>query len=90
MTAVRFCDELDFTVGWIHPDPDWMERAGHAVLSGGGVWVIDPVDGDGVEDGSARSASPPASYGCSTGTRVTARRSLGGSACRSTTSRSTA
>jgi len=50
MTAVRFCDELDFTVGWIHPEPGWMERAGHAVLSGRGVWVLDPVDGDGVEE----------------------------------------
>lgn len=47
---VTFCDELEFAFGWIHPDPDWMERAGHAVLSGGGVWVIDPVDGEGVEE----------------------------------------
>ncbi len=50
MTAVSFCDELDFAVGWIHPDPDWMGRAGHAVRSGGRVWVLDPVDGDGVEE----------------------------------------
>jgi hypothetical protein len=50
MTAVTFCDELDFAFGWIHPEPGWMERAGHAVLSGGGVWVIDPPDGDGVEE----------------------------------------
>ena len=50
MTAVAFCDELDFAVGWIHPEPRWMERAGHAVRSGGGVWVIDPPDGDGVEE----------------------------------------
>ena len=50
MTPVRFCDELDFAVGWIHPEPKWMERAGHAVRSGGGVWVIDPPDGEGVEE----------------------------------------
>ena len=50
MTAVRFCDESDVTLGWIHPDPDWMARAGHAVLAGGGVWVLDPVDGEGVEE----------------------------------------
>ncbi len=50
MSAVTFCDELDFAVGWIHPQPDWMERAGHAVRAGGRVWVIDPIDGDGVEE----------------------------------------
>ena len=47
---VRFCDELEFAFGWIHPDPSWMGRAGHAIRSGGGVWVIDPVDGQGVEE----------------------------------------
>lgn len=59
MSAVRFCDEFDFTFGWIHPEPDWMQRAGHAVLSGGGVWVIDPPDGDGVEE-RIRSLGEPA------------------------------
>lgn len=47
---VRFCDELDFAFGWVHADPPWMDRAGHAVLSGAGVWVIDPPDGVGVEE----------------------------------------
>lgn len=48
MPAVTWCDELDFAFGWIHPEPAWMQRAGHAVLSGGGVWVIDPPGGVGV------------------------------------------
>ena len=48
--TVTFCDELEFAFGWIHPNPDWMERAGHAVLAGDGVWVIDPIDGDGVDE----------------------------------------
>ncbi len=47
---VSFCDELAFAFGWLHPDPDWMDRAGHAVLAGGGVWVIDPIDGEGVDE----------------------------------------
>ncbi len=47
---VSFCDELAFAFGWLHPEPDWMARAGHAVLAGGGVWVIDPIDGDGVDE----------------------------------------
>ncbi|HVP03253.1 MAG TPA: hypothetical protein VMT10_11830 [Solirubrobacteraceae bacterium] len=50
MAAVRLCDRLAFAFGWIHPDPAWMARAGHAVRSDGGVWVIDPPDGDGVEE----------------------------------------
>ena len=56
---VRFCDELDFAFGWIHPDPDWMQRAGHAVLAGGGVWLIDPIDGAGVDE-RVRALGEPA------------------------------
>ena len=57
-SAVSFCDELDFAFGWMHPDPPWMLRAGHAIRSGGGVWVIDPVDGDGVDDRIAALGDP--------------------------------
>lgn len=46
--SVRFCDEFPGVVGWIHPEPEWMLRAGHAVLSGGRVWVVDPPAGDGI------------------------------------------
>lgn len=46
--SVEFCDDFPGVVGWIHPEPAWMLRAGHAVLSGGRVWVIDPTAGDGV------------------------------------------
>jgi hypothetical protein len=43
---VRFVDELDFAVGWIAPEPRFMQRASHAVAVGGRVWLIDPVDDD--------------------------------------------
>ena len=43
---MRFVDELDFAVGWIAPEPHFMQRASHAVVAGGRVWVIDPVDDD--------------------------------------------
>jgi hypothetical protein len=43
---VRFVDELEFAVGWIAPEPRFMQRASHAVADGGRVWVIDPVDDD--------------------------------------------
>ncbi|MBJ7331242.1 MAG: hypothetical protein JHC95_15215 [Solirubrobacteraceae bacterium] len=47
-TPVRFIDEFDGAIGWIHPEPGWMLRAGHAIRSGGKVWVVDPTGGDGV------------------------------------------
>lgn len=47
---VRFCDEDELGFGWIHPEPSWMERAGHALASGHRVWIVDPIDGDGVDD----------------------------------------
>lgn len=37
------------TRSWTHPSPPWMQRAGHAVLAGGGVWLIDPPDGEGLD-----------------------------------------
>lgn len=55
-TDVRAVDRFDGGVGWIaHPD-EAMQRASHAlaVPSEDGdeddVWVVDPVDGDGVDD----------------------------------------
>ena len=46
---VRFCDEWNGGFGWIADEPAFLERASHAVLADGGVWVVDPVDGEGVE-----------------------------------------
>lgn len=43
---MRFVDELEFAVGWIVPEPRFMQRASHAVVAGGRVWVIDPVEDD--------------------------------------------
>jgi hypothetical protein len=35
-----------------------MARAGHAVLAGGGVWLIDPPDGEGVDAAVAELGTP--------------------------------
>ncbi|MTD43326.1 hypothetical protein GKE82_03135 [Conexibacter sp. W3-3-2] len=35
-----------------------MQRAGHAVLAGGGVWLIDPPDGEEVEAAVAELGTP--------------------------------
>jgi hypothetical protein len=43
MDGVRFVDEIGFAFGWIAPEPRFMQRTSHAVVSNGRVWVIDPV-----------------------------------------------
>ena len=39
---MRFCDELDFGLGWI-VDDERIARTSHALVADGGVWLIDPV-----------------------------------------------
>ncbi len=43
MDGVRFVDEIGFALGWIAPEPRFMQRTSHAIVSHGRVWVIDPV-----------------------------------------------
>lgn len=47
---VRFCDETEFGLGWIASEPRLIERASHALVDDGRVWLVDPVDGTGVEE----------------------------------------
>jgi hypothetical protein len=54
---VTFCDEFDGGFGWIVDE--FMERCSHALVEDGRVWVIDPVDGEGVEE-RIRAAGTPA------------------------------
>lgn len=53
---VSSCDELDSGFGWIADE--FMQRCSHALVVDGGVWVIDPVDGDGVEERIRASGTP--------------------------------
>jgi glyoxylase-like metal-dependent hydrolase (beta-lactamase superfamily II) len=54
---VGFCDEFKVGFGWIVDE--FMERCSHALVDDGRVWVIDPVDGQGVEE-RIRAAGKPA------------------------------
>ncbi len=45
----RFCDELPFGFGWIADEPPRLERASHALVDDGRVWLIDPVDDPALE-----------------------------------------
>lgn len=46
--SVRFVDETDVGFGWIENEP--YARCSHALAVDGRVWVLDPIDGDGVEE----------------------------------------
>jgi hypothetical protein len=54
---VRFCDELEVGFGWIVDE--FLLRCSHALVVDGRVWLIDPLDGDGVEE-RVRAAGEPA------------------------------
>jgi hypothetical protein len=54
---VDVCDELEFAVGWQAREA--MARTGHALAVAGRVWLIDPVDGEGVEE-RVRTLGEPA------------------------------
>ncbi|RQG93066.1 hypothetical protein EA462_02335 [Natrarchaeobius halalkaliphilus] len=49
-TDLREIDRYDRGVGWIaHPD-ERMQRASHAIDVDGELWVVDPVDADGLDE----------------------------------------
>ncbi|HEX2502872.1 MAG TPA: hypothetical protein VHK00_02930 [Miltoncostaeaceae bacterium] len=39
----------EWGIGWIAARPAWMLRASHALAHDGGVWLVDPVDGEGLD-----------------------------------------
>ncbi len=46
--SVRFVDELDGVLGWI--EGARMRRTSHALAADGRVWIVDPIEGDGVDE----------------------------------------
>lgn len=46
--TIRFCDEFENGVGW--QVVERLRRTSHAVLAGGGVWLTDVVDGEGIDE----------------------------------------
>jgi hypothetical protein len=50
LSEPRWVDEQDWGFGWITHARPRLQRASHALLAGGGVWVTDPLEGTGVEE----------------------------------------
>ena len=48
--TIAYCDETDFGFGWIASEPELLQRASHALAVEGRVWLVDPVDGPGIEE----------------------------------------
>lgn len=46
--STRFVDELDGVVGWI--ESARMRRTSHALAADGRVWIVDPIEGEGVDE----------------------------------------
>ena len=57
--TIRFCDESELGFGWIAEQPELLQRASHALCSDGRVWLVDPVDGPGLEE-RVRALGEPA------------------------------
>ena len=47
---LTFTHDHEWGLGWIAADPPAMQRASHALVDEGGVWLVDPVDGDGLRE----------------------------------------
>jgi hypothetical protein len=45
---VQVCDEFDGGFGWIQDER--MQRASHALVADGRIWLVDPVDEDGLDE----------------------------------------
>jgi hypothetical protein len=56
--ALRWVDEFEHGFGWI-PEDDTLRRTSHALIVDRAVWLVDPVDGDGL-DARVRAAGEPA------------------------------
>ena len=55
----RTCYETAFGFGWIATEPPMLQRASHALVSEGWVWLVDPVAAQGIEE-RVRALGEPA------------------------------
>ena len=59
LSGPRWVDEQEWGFGWIAPERPPLRLTSHALLADGGVWVVDPIDGPGVDE-RVRALGEPA------------------------------
>jgi hypothetical protein len=59
LSEPRWVDDQPWGLGWISPERPRLQLTSHALLAGDGVWLIDPLDADGVEE-RVRALGEPA------------------------------
>jgi hypothetical protein len=57
--VVRIVDEFEGSFGWTPTEEELRRRTSHAVAAGGRVWIVDALDGEGI-DGRIRQLGEPA------------------------------
>ena len=67
---VKTYDEYEFGFSWVMDEP--LERASHALVADGKVWLIDPVDEAEAVDRATALGEPAAVLHCSIATTATA------------------
>jgi hypothetical protein len=50
LSGPRWVDEQEWGFGWIAPARQQLQLASHALCVEGRVWVVDPIDGEGVDE----------------------------------------
>lgn len=50
LSEPSWIDAQPWGLGWISPERPRLHLASHALLAGGRVWAVDPLDADGVEE----------------------------------------
>jgi hypothetical protein len=59
LSRPRWIDEQEWGFGWIAPERPQLQLASHALVVEGRVWVVDPIDGEGVDE-RVRALGEPA------------------------------
>jgi hypothetical protein len=47
---LRSCDDFEGSSGWTPAERELRRRTSHAVASGGRVWLVDALDGEGIDE----------------------------------------
>ena len=47
---IRSTSAREWAISWVAAEPAYMQRGSHALATEGGVWLVDPVGGEGLDE----------------------------------------